>query len=101
MKTIIVISIIISFSCVLNFAVIAEEADNPVTNVISGSVKTVGKAAEGTAKTVASPVEAMGKSMQGKETPDKIITSPVEKGGETVYDATRDTGKTVTGQKVE
>ena len=60
-----------------------------------------GHAAEGTVKTVAAPVEALGDSMKGEDTPDKIVTSPVEKGGETVYDATVNTGKTVTGQKVE
>lgn len=80
---------------------VAEKADDPVTNVVKGSVNTVGHAAEGTVKTVAAPVEALGDSMKGEDTPDKIVTSPVEKGGETVYDATVNTGKTVTGQKVE
>jgi hypothetical protein len=101
MKILLVLLMAMALVCAYAAPGMAGKADDPVTNVVTGSVNTVGKAAEGTVKTVAAPVEALGDSMKGEGTPDKIITGPVEKGGETVYDATVNTGKTVTGQKVE
>ena len=71
---------------------LAEKGEDPIT----GSVKTVGKAAEGTVKTAVSPFEAMGRGE-----PDKVVTDPVEQGGKTVYQATENTGKALTGKKVD
>ena len=75
-----------------NFGPIYGINEDPVT----GTVKTVGRAAEGTVKTAVSPVKALG---EGK--PDKMVTDPIEKGGKTVYKATENTGKALTSQKVD
>ncbi|MFC1570663.1 hypothetical protein ACFL4E_02655 [Candidatus Omnitrophota bacterium] len=68
------------------------EGEDPIT----GTVKTVGRAAEGTVKTAVSPIEALG---EGK--PGNIISDPVDQGGKTVYQATDNTGKALTGRKVD
>ena len=68
-------------------------------NVVTGSVKTVGEAAEGTAKTAVSPIEAFWNFLTGKDKGDKVVTDPINKGGKTIYDASVNTGKTITGQK--
>ena len=87
-------------------AAFAADTKDPVTktvdytgNVVTGSVNTVGKAAEGTTETAVSPIVAFWRSLIGKQNPDKIVTDPVNKGGKTVYDATVDTGKTIAGEK--
>jgi hypothetical protein len=67
--------------------------------VVTGSVNTVGEAAYGTTKAAVSPFQSMWNWMTGKGKAEKIVTDPVEKSGRTVYDATVNTGKTVTGQK--
>ena len=84
----------------VSFAAPLFAAEEESGDIVTGTVKTVGKAVAGTAETVASPVVATGRAMTGEGSPDKVVTDPVKKGGETVYDATVDTGKTLTGQKV-
>ena len=88
-----VIAIMLACLMVLSSATaFAAQNEDPVT----GTVKTVGRAAQGTVETAVSPLEALGK---GK--PDKIVTDPIEKGGKTVYNATKNTGKALTSQKVD
>ena len=65
---------------------------------VGGAMKTVGEASIGTTKTAVSPLVAFWRSITGRGTPDKIVTDPVEQGGKTVYDASKNTGETVTGQ---
>ena len=65
---------------------------------VGGTMKTVGEASIGTTKTAVSPLVAFWRSITGRGTPDKIVTDPVEQGGKTVYDASKNTGETVTGQ---
>ena len=77
----------------------AKDAANYTGNVVTGSVNTVGEATKGTTETAVSPFVAFWRSITGQGKPEKIVTDPVEKGGKTVYDATVNTGKTVTGQK--
>ncbi len=67
------------------------EGEDPIT----GTVKTVGRAAEGTVKTAVSPIEALAKD------PSNMVSDPVELGGKTVYQATENTGKALTGKKVD
>lgn len=87
-----IIAIILISLMVLPALALAKDMEDPVT----GTVKTVGKAAQGTVETAVSPLEALGKGE-----PDKMVTDPVEKGGKTVYEATENTGKALTGQKVD
>lgn len=88
-----VIAIILACLMVLSSqAVFAAQNEDPVT----GTVKTVGRAAQGTVETAVSPITALGKGE-----PDKMITDPVEKGGKTVCNATENTGKALTSQKVD
>jgi hypothetical protein len=70
-------------------------------NVVTGSVNTVGEAAKGTTEVAASPFVALWKAMTGQGKAENVVTDPVNKSGKTVYDATVNTGKTVTGQEVE
>lgn len=70
----------------------AAEMEDPVT----GTVKTVGRAAQGTVETAVSPIQALGKGE-----PANVVADPVQKGGETVVKAAENTGKTVTCQEVE
>ena len=67
-------------------------------DAVGGSMKTVGEAAKGTVETGVSPIVAFWRSITGRGKPEKIVTDPVEKGGKTVYDASVNTGKTITGQ---
>ena len=90
MKKTIAIMLVMLFAVGTSLA-FAAEMEDPVT----GTVKTVGKAAKGTVDTAVSPIKALG---EGR--PDKAITDPVEKGAQTVGDAAVDTGKTVTMQEV-
>ncbi|MFH1878507.1 MAG: hypothetical protein ABH883_06850 [Candidatus Omnitrophota bacterium] len=100
-------AIIIIFLCAVVCVAISPvtalaENKNPVEytgNVVTGTVKTVGEAAKGTGEVALSPIQALGNTMTGKGSPDKIVTEPVEKTGETVKDAAVNTGKTITGQK--
>ena len=71
---------------------IAREMEDPVT----GAVKTVGRAAKGTVDTAVSPIKAIG---DGE--PENVVVAPIKTGGETVYNAAVDTGKTATMQKVD
>lgn len=78
-------------------SVIAEETHESVSrDPVTGAVRTVGNAALGTVETAVAPVKAMSEG-EG----DKIVTAPLEKGGQTVKKATEDTGKTLTGRAVE
>ncbi|MDP8299304.1 MAG: hypothetical protein P9L88_05330 [Candidatus Tantalella remota] len=83
---------LVAFMALSTVTCFAVEREDPIT----GSVKTVGRAAKGTVETAVSPVVAIGRGE-----PEKVITDPLNKGGKTVYDATVDTGKTVTMQKVD
>lgn len=88
-----VIAIMLACLMVLSSQVVfAAQNEDPVT----GTVKTVGRAAQGTVETAVSPITALGKGE-----PDKMITDPVEKGGKTVYNATENAGKALTSQKVD
>lgn len=71
----------------------AGKSEDPVT----GAVKTVGRAAQGTVETAVSPVKAI---TEGK-TPDHVVTDPVVEGGKTVGKAAENTGKSITCQEVE
>ena len=95
MKIIGIVVLVMALAVISPLAVIAEEGATSA-DPVTGAVKTVGKAVKGTVETAVSPIEAMSKG-EG----DKMITEPVKKGGETVVEATQDTGKTVTGQPVE
>ncbi|MFC1570664.1 hypothetical protein ACFL4E_02660 [Candidatus Omnitrophota bacterium] len=66
--------------------------EDPVT----GSVKTVAKAIQGTVAAGESSIEALAK---GK--PADAVADPVNKTGETVYQATENTGKALTCQTVD
>lgn len=70
-------------------------------DVVKGTANTVGYAADGTVKTAVSPFKALWNWMTGKGEGQKVVTEPVNTGGKTVYNAAVDTGKTVTGQKVQ
>jgi len=77
----------------------AEKAVDYTGGVVTGSVNTVGEAAKGTTETAVSPIVAFWRNLIGKGKPQEVVTDPVEKGGKTVYDATVNTGKTITGEK--
>lgn len=62
------------------------------------AAKTVGEAAKGTAETAVSPVVAFWRWMTGKDKGEKVVTDPVNKTGETIYNAAVNAGETVTGQ---
>jgi len=62
-------------------------------------VNTVGEAAVGTTETAVSPFKAAWNWMTGKGKGKDIVTSPVNKGGKTIYDTTVSTGKTLEGKK--
>jgi len=79
--------VLVVMSSVAAFA----ENEDPIT----GAVKTVGKAAQGTVETAVAPVEAL-----GKNEPANVVADPLKKGGETVAQAAENTGKTATCQKV-
>ena len=61
--------------------------------------KQVGEAAKDTTETAVSPLVAFWRFLTGKGKPRKIVTDPIEKSGETVYDTAVNTGKTVVGEK--
>lgn len=67
--------------------------------VVTGSVNTVGEATNATAKTAVSPLTALWRSLTGQDTPEKIVTDPVNQGGKTLNDAAVNTGKTLEGKK--
>jgi len=68
--------------------------------ILSGAAKTGCEATKGVVETGASPLVAFWKSITGQDTPEKIITKPVERGGQTIYDASVNTGDTITGNNV-
>ena len=74
-------------------------AANYTGNVVTGSVNTVGEATKETTETAVSPIVALWRSITGKGKPKEIVTDPVNKGGEAVYNATVNTGNTVAGKK--
>ena len=78
--------------------VIALAAEDAAHKAVGGTMKTVGEAAKGTTETAVSPLVAFWRSIRGKGSPDKVVTEPIKKGGETVYEASKGTGKTITGQ---
>ena len=103
--TLIMLAVLFAFTAVLAGNA-AAASDNPARdvanytgNVVTGSVETVGEAAKGTTETAASPIVAFWEWLTGKGEGRNIVTDPVNKGGETVYDASVNTGKTLTGQK--
>jgi len=79
-------------------AVAQEEYADPADRAVAGTMKTVGEAAKGTTETAVSPIVAFWRWMTGKGDPDKIVTDPVSQGGKTVYDASKNTGETLTGK---
>ena len=84
MKRAVVLVLVIVLVCAYAMPAVAQEkAKDPVEysgNVVTGTVNTVGKAT-------------------GKGKPENVVTDPVNEGGKTVYNASVNTGKTVTGQK--
>ena len=88
-----VVAIMLACLMVLSSQVaFAGQSEDPIT----GTVKTVGRAAQGTVETAVSPITALGRGE-----PEKMVTDPVEKGGGTIYKATENTGKALTSQKVD
>ena len=77
-----------------------QEARYTGRKILSGTAKTGCEATKGVVETGASPLVAFWKSITGQDTPEKIVTKPVERGGQTIYDASVGTGKTVTGTNV-
>jgi len=105
-----VVTIIVAVVFVLSMAQMATAGDRSLKEdaksaakytggVVTGSVNTVGEAAYGTTETAVSPIKAFWRNLIGKGKPQEIVTDPVNTGGKTVYDATVNTGKTVTGEK--
>lgn len=84
--------ILISLMVVSSQAAFAVQREDPIT----GSVKTVAKAIQGTVAAGESSIEALAKG-----DPAKAVSDPVQKSGETVYDATENTGKALSCQTVE
>ncbi len=82
-----------------NFKKASKDAARYSGNVVTGSVNTVGEAVYGTTETAISPIKAFWRNLIGKGKPQEIVTSPINRGGETVRDAAVNTGKTVTGRK--
>ena len=83
---------LVVFMVLPSIAAFAGAVEDPVT----GTVKTVARAAQGTVETAVSPIEALGKGEPGN-----VVVDPVKKGGETVAKTAENTGKTVTFQEVE
>ena len=79
----------------------AKETGEYTGNVVTGSVKTVGEAAEGTGETAVSPIVAFWRAITGQGKPEKVVTDPIEKGGKTIIDGTISTGKILMGEKKE
>ena len=91
MKKVMSIMLVV-FMVLPSVAAFAGEVEDPIT----GTVKTVGRAAQGTLETAVSPMEALGKGE-----PANVVADPVQKGGETVAKTAENIGKTVTFQEVE
>lgn len=87
-----IIAIMLISLMVLPAMTFAKEREDPIT----GSVKTVAKAIQGTVAAGESSVEALAKG-----NPAAAVADPVKKTGETVYDATENTGKALSCQKVD
>ena len=87
-----IMAIILVTLLVLPSVAMAGDVEDPVT----GSVKTVARAAQGTVETAVSPIKAL-----GSDEPGNVVVDPLEKGGETVSQAVVDTGKAATAQKVD
>ena len=101
MKKLACLFVVVAVVCAFATAGFAAEAKDPVQysgNVVTGSVKTVGEAAEGTTKAAVSPIEALWNFLTGKGKPEKIVTDPVNKSGDTIYKAGQNTDKTVKGR---
>lgn len=65
---------------------------------VKGTFQTVGEAAKGSTETAVSPLVAFWKAITGQDKAEKVVTDPVEKGGKTVYDASKNTAETVSGK---
>ena len=102
MKKMLAVIIVIAIGFAFTASGFAAEKSDPVRytgNVVTGSVKTVGEAAEGTTKAAISPFEALWNFLTGKGKAEKIVTDPVNKSGRTIYKAGQNTDKTVRGKK--
>jgi len=104
MKTLVTILMIAAFTVISSASVFAAMDEDvttqaPKKDIITGTVETVGDAVVGTAETAVSPVTATGRMLAGEDTPDKIVTDPINQGGKTINKAAVDTGETLTGQK--
>ena len=84
--------ILISLMVLPSVGALAREVEDPIT----GSVKAVAKAIQGTVAAGESSIEALAKG-----DPAKAVSDPVQKTGETVYEATENTGKALSCQRVE
>jgi hypothetical protein len=86
------VAIILISLMVLSSAAAFAATEDPIT----GSVKTVAKAIQGTVAAGESSIEALAKG-----DPAKAVSDPVQKSGETVVNAAENTGKALSCQVVE
>ncbi|MGD2279023.1 MAG: hypothetical protein PVH45_02865 [Candidatus Omnitrophota bacterium] len=101
MKKMALLVLAVAVVCVLATSGFAGDND-PVQysgNVVTGSVKTVGEAAEGTTKTAVSPIQAFWNFLTGKGSGEKVVTDPVNESGRTINRAAENTGKTLRGKR--
>lgn len=105
MKKIAIVMLVMAFvlSVVAPMAAMAQDQpqapkQDAAHRAVKGTFQTAGEAAKGTTETAVSPFVALWRSMTGKGKPEKIVTDPVEKGGKTVYDASKNTAETVSGK---
>lgn len=96
MRKSIAILVVVAVALVMVLPAFAER--KTVEDYGTPAARTVGEAAKGTAETAVSPVVAFWKWMTGKDKGEKVVTDPVNKTGETIYDAAINAKDTVTGQ---
>ena len=92
----IMLTLVIVFAAPMSAMAEHPEAKAVSGDPVTGAVRTVGNAALGTAEVAASPIQALANG-DG----DQMVTSPVEKSGQTLKKVADDTGNTLTGKPVE
>ncbi len=73
--------------------VLAVEKEDAAHRAVKGTFQTIGEAAKGTVEAATSPIRVVSEGQ-----PEKVISEPVVESGKTVYDASKNTAETVTGQ---
>jgi hypothetical protein len=91
MKKAAVILLVMVFS--LAAVAVAVEKEDAAHRAVKGTMQTIGEAAKGTVEAATSPIRVVAEGH-----PEKVVTEPVVESGRTVYDASRNTAETVTGQ---